>query len=182
MGLLIPQASDSIQELSVEELRAKVGTGMEIIDPEEHMLLSMGPQHPSTHGVLRLLVELDGETVVNMAPDIGFLHTGIEKNMESKRYVKALTMTDRMDYLSPMTNNMVYIMAVEKLLGIEITPRAQTIRLILAELSRLASHLVWLGTSSLDLAAMSVFLYCFREREYILDIFEMVAGQRMMVS
>ena len=182
MGLLIPQASDSIQELSVEELRAKVGTGMEIIDPEEHMLLSMGPQHPSTHGVLRLLVELDGETVVNLAPDIGFLHTGIEKNMESKRYVKALTMTDRMDYLSPMTNNMVYIMAVEKLLGIEITPRAQTIRLILAELSRLASHLVWLGTSALDLAAMSVFLYCFREREYILDIFEMVAGQRLMVS
>ncbi len=182
MGLLIPQASDTIQELSVEELRAKLGTGMEIIDAEEHMLLSMGPQHPSTHGVLRLLVELDGETVVNLAPDIGFLHTGIEKNMESKRYVKALTMTDRMDYLSPMTNNMVYIMAVEKLLGIEITPRAQTIRLILAELSRLASHLVWLGTSSLDLAAMSVFLYCFREREYILDIFEMVAGQRMMVS
>jgi len=182
MGLLIPQASDTIQELSVEELRAKLGTGMEIIDAEEHMLLSMGPQHPSTHGVLRLLVELDGETVVNLAPDIGFLHTGIEKNMESKRYVKALTMTDRMDYLSPMTNNMVYIMAIEKLLDVEITPRAQTIRLILAELSRLASHLVWLGTSALDLAAMSVFLYCFREREYILDIFEMVAGQRMMVS
>ncbi len=182
MGFLMPQASDSIQELSVEELRAKMGTGMEIIDAEEHMLLSMGPQHPSTHGVLRLLVELDGETVVNLAPDIGFLHTGIEKNMESKRYVKSLVMTDRMDYLSPMTNNMAYIMAVEKLLGVEITPRAQTIRLILAELSRLASHLVWLGTSALDLAAMSVFLYCFREREYILDIFEMVAGQRMMVS
>lgn len=182
MGFLMPQASDSIQELSVEELRAKMGTGMEIIDAEEHMLLSMGPQHPSTHGVLRLLVELDGETVVNLAPDIGFLHTGIEKSMESKRYVKSLVMTDRMDYLSPMTNNMAYIMAVEKLLGVEITPRAQTIRLILAELSRLASHLVWLGTSALDLAAMSVFLYCFREREYILDIFEMVAGQRMMVS
>ena len=182
MGFMIPQASDSIQELSVEELRAKVGTGMEIVDAEEHMLLSMGPQHPSTHGVLRLLVELDGETVVNLAPDIGFLHTGIEKNMESKTYTKALVMTDRMDYLTPMTNNMVYIMAVEKLLGIEITPRAQTLRLILAELSRLASHLVWLGTSALDLAAMSVFLYCFREREYILDLFEMCAGQRMMVS
>jgi NADH-quinone oxidoreductase subunit D len=182
MVLPLPQASDSIQEISVEELRAKLGTGMQIIDAEEHMLLSMGPQHPSTHGVLRLLVELDGETVVNMAPDIGFLHTGIEKSMESKRYVKSLVMTDRMDYLSPMTNNMVYIMAVEKLLGVEITPRAQTIRLLMAELSRLASHLVWLGTSALDLAAMSVFLYCFREREYILDIFEMVAGQRMMVS
>ena len=182
MGLMLPQANLSRQELSVEELRAKVGTGMEIADAEEHMLLSMGPQHPSTHGVLRLLVELDGETVVNLAPDIGFLHTGIEKSMESKRYTQALVMTDRMDYLSPMTNNMCYIMAVEKLLGIEITPRAQTIRLILAELSRLASHLVWLGTSALDVAAMSVFLYCFREREYLLDLFEMVAGQRMMVS
>jgi NADH-quinone oxidoreductase subunit D len=178
----MPQAGLSRQELSVEEIRAKFGTGMEIADAEEHMLLSMGPQHPSTHGVLRLLVELDGETVINVAPDIGFLHTGIEKNMENKRYVKALVMTDRMDYLTPLTNNMVYVMAVEKLLGVEITPRAQTLRLILAELSRLASHLVWLGTSALDLAAMSVFLYCFREREYILDIFEMVAGQRMMVS
>jgi NADH-quinone oxidoreductase subunit D len=182
MGLLLPNTSDSIQELSVEELRAKFGTGMEIADAEEHMLLSMGPQHPSTHGVLRLLLELDGETVINLAPDIGFLHTGIEKNMEAKTYTKALVMTDRMDYLSPMTNNMCYIMAVEKLLGIEITPRAQMIRLILAELSRISSHLVWLGTHALDLAAMSVFLYCFREREYILDIYEMVAGQRMMVS
>ena len=182
MGLVRAPARDNIQEMTVEELRAKVGTGMEILDAEEHMLLSMGPQHPSTHGVLRLLVALDGETVVNLAPDIGFLHTGIEKNMESKTFTKALVMTDRMDYLSPMTNNMVYIMAVEKLLGIEITPRAQTIRIILAELSRISSHLVWLGTHALDLAAMSVFLYCFREREYILDIFEMVAGQRMMVS
>jgi len=182
MGLMLPQANVNIQELSVEELRAKMGTGMEIYDAEEHMLLSMGPQHPSTHGVLRLLVELDGETVVNLAPDIGFLHTGIEKNMESKTFTKALVMTDRMDYLSPMTNNMCYIMAVEKLLGIDITPRAQTLRIILAELSRISSHLVWLGTSALDLAAMSVFLYCFREREYILDIYEMIAGQRMMVS
>ena len=182
MGLRLPQTTANIQELTVEELRAKVGTGMEILDAEEHMLLSMGPQHPSTHGVLRLLVELDGETVVNLAPDIGFLHTGIEKNMESKRYLQALVMTDRMDYLSPMTNNMVYIMAIEKLLGIEVTPRAQTIRIILAELSRISSHLVWLGTHALDLAAMSVFLYCFREREYLLDIYEMVAGQRMMVS
>ena len=182
MGLRLPQTTANIQELTVEELRAKVGTGMEILDAEEHMLLSMGPQHPSTHGVLRLLIELDGETVVNLAPDIGFLHTGIEKNMESKTFTKALVMTDRMDYLSPMTNNMAYIMAVEKLLGIDITPRAQTIRVILAEISRISSHLVWLGTHALDLAAMSVFLYCFREREYLLDIYEMVAGQRMMVS
>jgi NADH-quinone oxidoreductase subunit D len=180
--MTLSSASDSIQELSVEELRAKVGTGMTITDAEENMLLSMGPQHPSTHGVLRLLIELDGETVVNLAPDIGFLHTGVEKNMESKTYTKALVMTDRLDYLSPWSNNLAYILAVEKLLGIEATPRAQAIRVILTELSRISSHLVWLGTSALDLAAMSVFLYCFREREYLLDIYEMVGGQRMMVS
>ncbi len=181
MTLMNP-GGDTIQELTVEELRAKVGTGMEIQDAEEHLLLSMGPQHPSTHGVLRLLVELDGENIVNMAPDIGFLHTGIEKSMESKTFTKALVMTDRMDYLSPMSNNLGYILAVEKLLGVEATPRAQAIRVLLTELARVASHLVWLGTSALDLAAMSVFLYCFREREYILDLFEMVTGQRMMVS
>ncbi|GJM42959.1 MAG: NADH-quinone oxidoreductase subunit D 2 [Ardenticatenaceae bacterium] len=180
--MTIPSGSDTIQELTVEELRAKVGTGMEIENAEENMLLSMGPQHPSTHGVLRLLVELDGENIVNLAPDIGFLHTGVEKSMESKTFTKALVMTDRMDYLSPMSNNLGYILAVEKLLGVEVTPRAQTIRIILTELARVASHLVWLGTHALDLAAMSVFLYCFREREYILDLFEMVAGQRMMVS
>lgn len=179
--MTLASGSDTIQEITVEELRAKLGTGMQI-DSEEHMLLSMGPQHPSTHGVLRLLLELDGETVVNCAPDIGFLHTGIEKTMESKTYTKALVMTDRMDYLSPMSNNLGYILAVEKLLGVEATPRAQVIRVILAELSRVASHLVWLGTASLDLAAMTVFLYCFREREYILDLFEMCSGQRMMVS
>ena len=174
--------SDTIQELTVEEIRAKMGTKMPIEDAEEHMLLSMGPQHPSTHGVLRLLLELDGERIVNLANDIGFLHTGIEKNMESKTYTKALVMTDRMDYLCPMSNNLGYILAVEKLLGVEATPRAQTIRVILAELTRISSHLVWLATHALDIAAMSVFLYCFREREYILDLFEMVAGQRMMTS
>ncbi|GIK54623.1 MAG: NADH-quinone oxidoreductase subunit D 2 [Chloroflexota bacterium] len=178
----LPSGGDTIQELTVEELRAKVGTGMEIEDAEEHLLLSMGPQHPSTHGVLRLLLELDGENVVNMAPDIGFLHTGVEKNMEAKTYTKALVMTDRLDYLSPMSNNLGYILAVEKLLGVEATPRAQAIRVILTELARVSSHLVWLGTHALDLAAMSVFLYCFREREYILDLFEMCSGQRMMVS
>lgn len=174
-------AGDTMQELTVEELRAKYGSRMEI-ESEENMLLSMGPQHPSTHGVLRLLLELDGETVVNLAPDIGFLHTGIEKNMEAKTYTKALVMTDRMDYLAPMSNNLVYVLALEKLLGIEAPPRAQAIRVILAELTRLNSHLVWLGTHALDLAAMSVFLYCFREREYLLDLFEMVSGQRMMTS
>ena len=179
---MLTSGSDTIKELTVEELRAKVGTGMTIEDAEEHMLLSMGPQHPSTHGVLRLLLELDGENIVNLAPDIGFLHTGVEKTMESKTYTKALVMTDRLDYLSPMSNNLGYVLAVEKLLGVEVTPRAQVIRVILSELARISSHLVWLATHALDLAAMSVFLYCFREREYILDVFEMVAGQRMMVS
>ena len=179
--MTLTPGNDTVREWSVEELRAKYGTAMPI-ESEENMLLSMGPQHPSTHGVLRLLVELDGERVVNVAPDIGFLHTGVEKNMESKTYTKALVMTDRLDYLAPMSNNLGYILAVEKLLGVEPTPRARTIRLIMAELARVSSHLVWLGTHALDLAAMSVFLYCFREREYILDLFEMVAGQRMMVS
>jgi NADH-quinone oxidoreductase subunit D len=167
--------------MTIEELRAKYGTGLEI-QSEENMLLSMGPQHPSTHGVLRLLVELDGETVVNLAPDIGFLHTGIEKNMEAKTFNKALVMTDRMDYLAPLSNNLGYVLAVEKLLGVEAPPRAQVIRVILTELTRIASHLVWLGTHALDMAAMTVFLYCFREREYILDIYEMCGGQRMMAS
>jgi len=176
-----PAGGDKVQEFSIEELRAKFGSGLEI-QSDENMLLSMGPQHPSTHGVLRLLLELDGETVVNLVPDIGFLHTGIEKNMEAKTYTKALVMTDRIDYLAPMSNNLGYILAVEKLLGVKITPRAEAIRLILAELTRIGSHLVWLGTSALDVAAQSVFLYCFREREYILDLYEMCSGQRMMSS
>jgi NADH-quinone oxidoreductase subunit D len=148
----------------------------------ETMLLNMGPQHPSTHGVLRLLLELDGEVVINCIPDIGFLHTGIEKNMEAKTYLKAEVMTDRLDYMNNMGNNLAYVMAVEKLVGLDVPPRAQALRVILTELQRIASHLVWLGTSGLDLAAMSVFLYCFREREIILDIFELVSGQRMMVT
>lgn len=148
----------------------------------ETMLLNMGPQHPSTHGVLRLLLELDGEIVVNCIPDVGFLHTGIEKNMEAKTYQKAEVMTDRLDYMNPIGNNLAYVMAVEKLVDVDVPPRAQALRVILAELQRIASHLVWLGTSSLDLAAMSMFLYCFREREQVLDIFELVSGQRMMTT
>jgi len=148
----------------------------------ETMMLNMGPQHPSTHGVLRLLLELDGETVVNCIPDIGFLHTGVEKNMESKTYQKAEVMSDRLDYMNPIGNNFAYCLAVEKLLGLDVPPRAQAIRVILAELQRISSHLVWVGTSALDVAAMSVFLYCFREREQILDIFELVSGQRMMTT
>jgi len=166
-------------EVTVEDLKHLVS---EKALQGETMLLNMGPQHPSTHGVLRLLLELDGETVVNCIPDIGFLHTGIEKNMEAKTYQKAEVMTDRLDYLNTVGNNLAYCMAVEKLLDLDVPPRAQAIRVILVELQRIASHLVWLGTGALDLAAMSVFLYCFREREDILDIFELVSGQRMMTT
>jgi NADH-quinone oxidoreductase subunit D len=148
----------------------------------ETVLLNMGPQHPSTHGVLRLLLELDGEQVVNVIPDVGFLHTGIEKNMEAKPYEKAEVMTDRLDYLNNIGNNLAYCMAIEKLCELDVPPRAQVIRVILAELQRISSHLIWLGTHGLDVAAMSVFLYCFREREMILDILEMVSGQRMMTT
>ena len=148
----------------------------------ETMLLNMGPQHPSTHGVLRLLLELDGETVINAIPDIGYLHTGIEKNMEAKTYLKAEVMTDRLDYMNTTGNNLAYCMAVEKLVDLDVPPRAQAIRVILTELQRIASHLVWLGAFGLDLAAMSVFLYCFREREMILDILELCSGQRMMTT
>ncbi len=146
----------------------------------ETMVLNMGPQHPSTHGVLRLMLELDGEEIVSCVPDIGFLHTGIEKNMEAKRYEQAIVMTDRMDYLSPMGNNLVYCLAMEKIADLDVPPRAQVIRVLLAELTRINSHLVWLGTHALDIGAMSVFLYCLRERERLLDIFEIVSGQRMM--
>jgi NADH-quinone oxidoreductase subunit D len=148
----------------------------------ETMLLNMGPQHPSTHGVLRLLLELDGETVLNAIPDIGFLHTGVEKNMEAKTYQKAEVMTDRLDYMNTVGNNLAYCLAVEKLIGLDVPVRAQALRVILAELKRISSHLVWLGTSALDLAAMSDFMYAFREREMILDILEMVSGQRMMTT
>jgi NADH-quinone oxidoreductase subunit D len=146
------------------------------------MLLNMGPHHPSTHGVLRLLLELDGEEIINCLPDVGYLHTGIEKNIEAKTYEKGVTLTDRTDYLAPMANNMVFCMAVEKLVGLDVPERAQIIRVICLELTRINSHLVWLGTHALDLGAMSVFLYCFRERELVLSIFEEISGQRMMTS
>jgi len=148
----------------------------------ETMLLNMGPQHPSTHGVLRLLLELDGETIVNAIPEIGYLHTGIEKNMEAKTYAKAEVMTDRLDYMNTTGNNLAYCMAVEKLVDLDVPVRAQAIRVILTELQRIASHLVWVGTFGLDLAAMSMFLYAFREREQILDILELCSGQRMMTT
>jgi len=152
------------------------------IGTAQTMVLNMGPQHPSTHGVLRVLLELDGENVVSAAPDLGYLHTGIEKSCEDKTYSQAITLTDRMDYLNPLGNNLVYCLAVEKLLGLEVPKRAQYIRVMLVELQRISSHLVWLGTHALDMGAMSVLLYCFREREEILKIFERFAGQRMMTS
>jgi NADH-quinone oxidoreductase subunit D len=155
-----------------------------VLDPSDDktMILNMGPQHPSTHGVLRLLLEIDGETIVRIMPDIGYLHTGIEKTCEAKFYQQVVPMTDRIDYLCPMTNNLAYCLAVEKLLGLEIPPRAQWIRVMLNELTRINSHLVWLGTHAMDIGAMTVFLYCFREREDILRLFEAVSGQRMMTS
>ena len=146
------------------------------------LVLNMGPQHPSTHGVLRLILEIDGETVVRLTPEIGYLHTGIEKTCEAKFYQQVVPLTDRIDYLCPMTNNLAYCLAVEKLLGLEIPPKAQWMRVLMNELTRINSHLVWLGTHAMDLGAMTVFLYCFREREDVLRFFEMVSGQRMMTS
>ena len=168
-----------IQEITVDDLKHLVS---ERAIQGETVLLNMGPQHPSTHGVLRLLLELDGEIVVNCIPDIGFLHTGVEKNMEAKTYQKAEVMSDRLDYLNTVGNTLAYSLAVEKLVDLDVPARAQAIRVILTELQRFSSHLVWLGTSALDLAAMSMFLYCFREREYILDVFELCSGQRMMTT
>jgi NADH-quinone oxidoreductase subunit D len=170
----------------LERIEAKVSDIKHLVSERaiegETLLLNMGPQHPSTHGVLRLLVELDGEIVVNCIPDIGFLHTGIEKSMEGKTYTQAEVMTDRLDYLNTMGNNLAYCLAVEKLVDLDVPERAQVIRVIFTELQRIASHLVWLGTQSLDLAAITVFWYCFRERDMILDIMEMCSGQRMMTT
>jgi NADH-quinone oxidoreductase subunit D len=150
--------------------------------PSKTLVLNMGPQHPSTHGVLRVLLELEGETVVKAVPDLGYLHTGIEKSCEDKTYSQAITLTDRIDYLNPLGNNLVYCLAAEKLMGLEVPKNAQYIRVMMVELQRISSHLVWLGTHAIDLGAMSVFLYCFREREEILKIFERFSGQRMMTS
>jgi NADH-quinone oxidoreductase subunit D len=154
------------------------------IDPidESTMVINMGPQHPSTHGVLRLVLELEGETIVKCTPHIGYVHTGIEKEGEYQTYMKAVTITDRMDYLSAHINNLAYSLSVERLLGVEPPPRGQYLRVILSEIQRIASHLVWLGTHALDIGAMTVFFYCFREREKLLDLTEMMSGVRMMPS
>ena len=149
---------------------------------ESSMTLSMGPQHPSTHGVLRLELKLDGELVVRAIPDIGYLHTGMEKLFEYKKYQQGIVITDRMDYLNPLGNNLAYVMAAEKLLGIEIPERAQTIRVLMCELQRIASHMVWFGTSCLDMGAMTPFWFTFKEREKILNIIENASGGRMTPS
>jgi NADH dehydrogenase I D subunit len=154
------------------------------VDSETHLVINMGPQHPATHGVLRLALELDGERIVSVNPDIGYLHSGFEKTGENKRYEKFIPYTDRMDYLAPMNNNLAYVLTVEKLMGVEVPPRAQYIRVILAELQRIASHLVWLATHGLDVSGTihSLLMYCLRDREKILDIFEMFCGARMTTT
>ncbi len=156
----------------------------EVLDSalESQMTLSMGPQHPSTHGVLRLDLRLDGEMVIKAIPDIGYLHTGMEKLFEYKKYQQGIVITDRMDYLNPLGNNLVYVMAAEKLLGLEIPERAQVIRVLMCELQRIASHMVWFGTSCLDMGAMTPFWFTFKEREKILNIIESASGGRMTPS
>ena len=161
----------------------------EVIDPSddmpggsERMIINMGPQHPSTHGVLRLVLELDGETVVKVEPVIGYLHTGMEKTMQSKTYQQAIVVTDRFDYTNSIGNNLVYCLAVEKLLGAEIPERGQILRVIVTELSRLSAHFVWLGTHALDLGAMTIYFYTFRDRELVLDMFDTICGARLTAS
>jgi NADH-quinone oxidoreductase subunit D len=163
---------------SMPILQAPVAEGAK----DQHMVVNMGPQHPATHGVLRLVLEIDGEIVVRLYPEIGYLHTGIEKTCEAKFYQQVVPLNDRVNYLDPLSNNLCYCLAVEKLLGLEAPEKAQWLRVLLAELSRLNSHLIWLGTHAMDIGALTVFLYTFREREEILRIFEGLAGQRMMLS
>ena len=148
----------------------------------ELLTVNFGPQHPSTHGVLRLVVDLDGETIRRVRPVIGYLHTGIEKQMEALRWQQGVVVTDRHDYLSPPINNLAYALAVEKLMGVEAPPRAQGLRVIMSELTRIASHLIWLGTSGIELGAMGIFMYCLRDREKILDLNEEISGFRMHTS
>ncbi len=193
---MTPPVYDPAHDIDVEDItgRAALDPGVEDVvansarnrqntdGKDQTMVINMGPQHPSTHGVLRLVLEIDGETVVSLSPDIGYLHTGIEKTCEAKFYQQVVPLTDRIDYLCPMTNNLAYCLAVEKLLGLEIPERAQYLRVLLNELTRIQSHLVWLGTHAMDIGALTIFLYCWREREDIMRIYENVSGQRMMTS
>src|SRR5438093_11097133 len=148
----------------------------------ETMTVNMGPQHPSTHGVLRLVLTLDGETILTMSPTIGYLHTGIEKTAEQKKWQQVIPLVERMDYLSAQSNSLAFCMSVERLLGVEVPQRARDVRVLLAELQRINSHLVWLGTHGMEVGAVSVMLYCFREREQLLNINELLAGFRLFPS
>ncbi|HEY0163496.1 MAG TPA: NADH-quinone oxidoreductase subunit D, partial [Edaphobacter sp.] len=181
---MAPIAAEDMITPGVEDVIESAGRGHVGNDAvsDQTMVINMGPQHPSTHGVLRVVLEVDGEVVVSLAPDIGYLHTGIEKTCEAKFYQQVVPLTDRVDYLSPMSNNLCYCLAVEKLLGLEIPERAQYLRVLLNELTRISSHLVWLGTHAMDIGALTVFLYCWREREDVSRIYENVSGQRMMSS
>src|ERR1700723_1241369 len=179
---MAPTAAPDLITPDVEDVVSAAKSHGSARSREHSMVLNMGPQHPSTHGVLRLVLEIDGEAIVALAPDIGYLHTGIEKTCEAKFYQQVVPLTDPIDYLCPLTNNLAYCLAVEKLLELEIPERAQILRILLNELTRIQSHLVWLGTHAMDIGAVTVFLYCFREREDLLRIFEAVAGQRMMTS
>ena len=179
-----PETGSQVSAPTTAELGADV-LGSDFPPPASspgRMKVNMGPQHPSTHGVLRLVLELDGETVIDCQPEIGYLHTGIEKTAEGKTYWQCVTLTDRIDYLAPLNMNLAYALAVERLMEVEIPERAKVARILLAELGRLGSHLVWLGTQAIDLGSLSTFLYCFRERELLLDLFEEVSGARMMTS
>jgi NADH-quinone oxidoreductase subunit D len=167
-GTRIPSPIPSVLQIP-EELRGS----------DDVLTVNFGPNHPSTHGVLRLVVDLHGEDVIGLAAVVGYLHTGFEKNMEQKSWWKAITYAPRIDYVSFQNNELVFVLAVERLLGLEVPPRATWMRMLLAELNRIHSHLVWLGTAALELGAISMFWYCFRERDRILDLFELVAGFRM---
>jgi NADH-quinone oxidoreductase subunit D len=158
-------------------------TAVTFDDPlENDLILNMGPQHPATHGVLRLLVRLDGETVIGCVPEVGYLHRGYEKLAEASSYHEFIPHTDRLDYLSPLSNNVAYVLAIEKLLGIEAPPRAQYIRTMISELARISSHLLWLGSMGMDVGALTVFMWTFREREKLYDIFELLVGARFTTS
>ncbi|MCS6775002.1 MAG: NADH dehydrogenase (quinone) subunit D [Chloroherpetonaceae bacterium] len=172
--------STRIRELNPASVQAQ-GVSIDPLD-DTTMVVNMGPQHPSTHGVLRIVLELDGETIVRATPHIGYVHTGIEKELEYQTYMKGVTLTDRIDYVASLLENAAFSLSVEKLLGVEPPPRGKALRVMLMELERIASHMVWLGTHLLDLGAMTVFFYAFQQREKVLDLKEMMSGVRMMTS
>ncbi|MEN6520433.1 MAG: NADH dehydrogenase (quinone) subunit D [Armatimonadota bacterium] len=192
-GSIIPQTAFYDEQFEGMDFKAYIERGDEMnttcgasrmakYEKDGKLIINMGPQHPSTHGVLRVILALEGETVIDSDLDIGYIHTGIEKQAEQLLYQQTLTLTDRMDYVAPLINNLGYALSVEKLLGIEVPPRAKYLRVLLNELTRISSHLLWLGTHGIEIGAVTIFLYGFRDREAILDIFELLSGQRMMTS